>query len=121
MVGGGGGGKRYVKKSVYVCGTIPPVFWYSYPNCAPQAPQGKRSHGWFDEREACQKKLDAVGAMPPNPLSLKTGGGGVAYKDPPPPGGQSVFTNIKAGGRLALISNHTRAGQGNWSPETVVW
>ena len=30
-----------------------------------------------------RKKLSAVGAMPPNPLSLKTGGGwggGVAYK-----------------------------------------
>jgi len=37
---------------VYVCGTIPLVFWYNFPNCAlqgtpqgaPQAPQGKRSH-----------------------------------------------------------------------------
>ena len=34
-------------KCVYVCGTIPPVFWYNYPNCAPQGapqvPQGKCS------------------------------------------------------------------------------
>ena len=32
-----------------MCGTIPPVFWYNYPNCAPQAPQGKRSLRAFVE------------------------------------------------------------------------
>jgi len=38
-----------------------------------------------------QKKLSAVDATPPNPLSLKTQGGGVAYKDRawPPPRGAS--------------------------------
>ena len=31
---------------MYLCGTIPPVFGYSNPNCAPQgAPEGKRSQG----------------------------------------------------------------------------
>ena len=34
---------------MHACGTIPPIFWYNYPNCAPQGapepPQGKRSHG----------------------------------------------------------------------------
>ena len=36
-------------KCVYVCGTIPRVFLYNYPNCVPQgalqAPQGKHSPG----------------------------------------------------------------------------
>ena len=33
-----------------------------------------------------QKNFGAVGAMAPTPLSPKTAGGGVAFKDPPPPG-----------------------------------
>ena len=38
-------GGTVCNKCVYACGTIPPVFWYNYPNCAPQiTPQGKRSH-----------------------------------------------------------------------------
>ena len=38
------GGKRYVTNvCMYAGGTIPHVFWYNYPNCALQAPQGERS------------------------------------------------------------------------------
>ena len=48
MCVGGGGGGTICNKCVYVRDTIPPVFWYSYPNCTPQgvlrgAPQRKRS------------------------------------------------------------------------------
>ena len=32
------------RKCVYVCSTIPPVFWDTHPNCAPQ---GKCSHGGY--------------------------------------------------------------------------
>ena len=39
------GGETVCRKCVYVCGTILLVFWDNYPNCAPQALQGKRSPG----------------------------------------------------------------------------
>ena len=54
----------------------------------------RSKHGWFDEREACTKKIGRRWRHAPQPTTLKTRGGGgtglgggVAYKDrarPPP-------------------------------------
>ena len=60
------GGETVCNKCVYVCGIIPPVFWYNYPNYAPQgapqAPQEKRSQrvhleGWSlaKTKTCCQR------------------------------------------------------------------
>ena len=67
-------------------------------------------------KKHAQEKRGAVGAMPPNPVSLKTQGGGgggwggVAYKDrPPPPRGDIVpntlffLPEVLTGHRLAAL------------------
>ena len=41
-----GWGRLVCNKCVYICGTIPPVFWLYYPNCVLQgAPQGAGAAG----------------------------------------------------------------------------
>ena len=54
---------------------------------------------------ACNKKFGAVSAMAPAPLSFKTRGWGVAYKDqarPPPPPRLRINPGIKCMGRRAF-------------------
>ena len=66
---------------------------YSTPSC------WRSKHGWFDEREACTKKLGTVGAMPPNTaISQNPGGGGgrrqgPGLPPPPPPRGEGTERN----------------------------
>ena len=67
----GGGGTVY-NKCVYVCGTIPPVFWYNYPNCAPQgtpqgalqAPHRKRSRRHQKTKHGKERNAQCIGHPP---------------------------------------------------------